>query len=138
LNSPFWRLYPVHVPYELSFTKSFAVADPGVYINDCCWGGDVVRDEVMPVISARYDHIRTGQEDWGWFIWFQRNGTHLAFDICCDNSKAGDFRIRLTAHRKRLFLFRSEMDTPELDEVRQLVHSKLERWATNVKDVRTK
>ena len=55
-------------PYELSFTATVPVGDSSQYINPCCWGGDIIRDRLMSPLAAQYGEIRTGQEDWGWFI----------------------------------------------------------------------
>jgi hypothetical protein len=53
------------MPYELSFTKQIEVANPGLYINDCCVGGDVVSAALLPALEARYGQVDTGEEDWG-------------------------------------------------------------------------
>src|SRR5436309_12681536 len=119
----------VRVPYEIGLTKSVEVSDPSIYINDCCWGGDVVRDELLPLISQKFEDVVTEQEDWGWFIWFRRAQIRLAIDIFCDDRQQGRFRVRLTSRRKRLLFHNSVVDTPELDEVRDLVSSHLTRWA---------
>jgi hypothetical protein len=110
------------MPSELGFTKTLQITDPSIYINECCWGGDVLRDRFLPVISSHYGRIRTGPEDWGWFIWFCRNNVRLAVDICCDDSQRGEFRIRLC--RKSL-IFLSQTDAPELMPFEQLVRAKL-------------
>ncbi len=65
LNHVQYWSYAACVSYELSFTKSVRVADPKIYFNECCWGGDVVRDQLLSLISSKYEHIQTGQEDWG-------------------------------------------------------------------------
>jgi len=122
----------VRVPYEIGLTKSVEVSDPSIYINDCCWGGDVVRDELLPLISQKFEDVVTEQEDWGWFIWFRRAQIRLAIDIFCDDRQQGRFRVRLTSRRKRLLFHNSVVDTPELDEVRDLVSSHLTRWAGDV------
>ena len=119
------------MPYEVSFTKAVNVSDPGIYINQCCWGGDVVRDHLLPTISTKFENIQTCQEDWGWFIWFKREPVHLAVDIFCDDPDMGKFRIHLTSRRKKLLLLDYVVDTPELEEVRQLVCSKIEAWGGN-------
>jgi len=51
------------VPYELSFTKAVRIQDRDQYINECCVGGDVVRDELLPIVTARLTvwagHVRS-------------------------------------------------------------------------------
>ena len=125
--------------YEISFVKQITVSDPDLYINDCCWGGDVVRDELMPLVRANgYDSIETHQEDWGWFIWFRRGAIHLAIDIGCDDFKDGRFRVLLSSHTKKMFFIRVESDTPELEELKDLVITRLEAWASSVQCQKTK
>ena len=116
------------MPYEVSFKKLVNVSDPEQYINECCWGGDVVRSELLPAIASRFDEIQSMQEDWGWFIWFRKGSVRLAIDIFCDEPSDGSFRIRLTSRKKALF-FEKEIDTPELEEVREIVASEITRWA---------
>jgi len=119
------------VPYELSFTAAVAVSDAGQYINDCCWGGDVIRDRLLPVVRDGYQEIRTEQEDWGWFIWFREGSVRLAVDIHCDDAEAGAFRIRLTS-RRRKWLGSEIVDTPELERLREAVLSTLAAWAGSI------
>jgi hypothetical protein len=118
------------MPYELSFTKPLTVADDSVYINDCCWGGDVIRDHFLPMIQGRYQQVQTEQEDWGWFIWFKQGPISLALDIHTDD-RAGSFRIILTSRKKELF-FSHQEDTVQLDHLRDLVVEELKRWAGSV------
>ena len=72
------------MPYEIAFTKRLDVADTDVYINECCWGGDVVTEQLLPTVNARYEDVQRDQEDWGWFIWFRKGRTSLAIDVFCD------------------------------------------------------
>jgi len=117
------------VPYELSFRKRLQNDDRESYINDCCIGGDVVVDQMLPAIRERYTDVQTAQEDWGWFIWFRTGGVNLAVDVFTDDDRAGDFRVRLTARIKRLLIMEAVVDTPELDELKGLVTSILTPWA---------
>jgi hypothetical protein len=125
------------MPYEISFTKRVAITDREQYWNECCVGGDHVVNQLLPAVRARYEDIQTNQEDWGWFIWFKKGAVKLAIDVHTDDGDAGEFRIRLTSQTKR-FLSDKEQDTPELDELRQLVESELQKWqasnATTVLD----
>ena len=123
------------MPYEISFTKRVAITDREQYWNECCVGGDHVVNQLLPAVRARYEDIQTNQEDWGWFIWFKKGAVKLAIDVHTDDGDAGEFRIRLTSQTKRLIGYKEE-DTPELDELRQLVESELQKWqATNVTTV---
>ena len=60
------------MPYELSFTKRVPIVDREQYINECCIGGDVVVNRLLPSVRSRYTDVQTNQEDWGWFIWFRQ------------------------------------------------------------------
>jgi hypothetical protein len=131
LRRPGNPLYYPLVPYELSFTKPLVVADPSIYINECCWGGDIVRDKLLPAISNKYAEVFTNQEDWGWFIWFRQGPIHLAVDIFCDDPQRGEFRIRLSTGYKRWFIIRTEVDGAELESLRDLVSAEVSLWAGN-------
>ena len=122
------------MPYEIAFTRLVALADRDDYINECCVGGDAVVDALFPaVLAAGYENIQRNQEDWGWFIWFTKGSVKLAIDVHTDDGDAGEFRIRLTSQTKRFLGYR-EADTPELDELRELVESELRKWsATSIK-----
>ena len=119
------------MPYEIAFTKSFPVTNQDQYINDCCWGGDVVRDRLLPGITAKYENIRTEQEDWGWFIWFKKGALSLAVDIFCDDPKKGEFRVLLTARRKRWLVTNEIVDGPELEDLRAFICNDLDTWLGN-------
>src|SRR4030095_4678767 len=117
------------MPYELSFTKKFPVPDDEIQSNPCCWGGDVIRNRLLPLIRPRYTGIMTEQEDWGWFIWFKRGEVSLAIDIHTDDAETGAFRVLLYSRKRKLLFFSQEADTPELEELKELVTSDLRNWA---------
>lgn len=119
--------------FELSFKKPITVVGSASYLNDCCWGGDVIRDYLFPFISSKYENIVTNQEDWGWFLWFQRNNVQLAVDIFCDDIPGKEFRVRLYSTRRKFFLFHSEVDAPELAELKDLITAQLQAWTGEVK-----
>jgi hypothetical protein len=116
------------MPYELSFTKRLQIPDREHYINECCVGGDLVVNQLLAPVEARYEDIQTEQEDWGWFIWFRDGGTRLAVDVFTDDPDAGLFRIHLTSRIKRMLIGDKIVDTPELEELRRLVLSELSGW----------
>ncbi|HSP70311.1 MAG TPA: hypothetical protein VLN48_21450 [Bryobacteraceae bacterium] len=116
------------MPYEISFTKHVPIVDRDQYINECCIGGDVVVDRLLPSIQARYAHVQTNQEDWGWFIWFRKGNVRLAIDVFTDDPDAGIFRIHLTSRTQYLFVLDRISDTPELEELRAHVASQLIDW----------
>jgi len=127
------QAYCSFMPYEFSFTKRFTVNDAEIYINQCCWGGDVVRDRLLPTVTANFEDIQTAQEDWGWFIWFRRGPIRLGIDIFCDDPKNGEFRIHLTSRRRKFLFLESYVDTPELEKVRELVSSEIHSWTGSVR-----
>ena len=119
------------MPYEIEFVRLVPIEDPEQYINDCCIGGDVVVNALLPAVVQRYKDIETNQEDWGWFIWFKHGDVKLAIDVHSDDGENGQFRIRLTSQTKR-FLGYKENDTPELEELRELVESELKKWSATI------
>ena len=124
------------MPYELSFTKRVPIVDRDEYINECCIGGDVVANRLLPSVRARYgDDLETNQEDWGWFIWFRKGSVRLAIDIFTDDPDEGAFRIHLTSRTKRFRMFDTVVDTSELEELRALVVAELEAWRSPVRIV---
>ena len=117
------------MPYELTFVKGgLVVADADLYINECCWGGDIVVQQLLPKIKERYEVVDEGQEDWGWYIQLRKGVVALAVDVFCDDPKAGEFRVHLTSRLKRLLILSRVADTPELDEFRDLVVPLLNDW----------
>jgi len=80
---------------------------------------------VLPLISSRYERIRTGQEDWGRYLWFRQGAVALAVDIYCDDPKSGLFRIHLTSQQKISFFRKSGADTPELAQLLDLITTHL-------------
>jgi hypothetical protein len=116
------------MPYELSFSKPIQVADEADYINECCYGGDIVSDVLLPQIKERYRRVQANQEDWGWFIWFEGEFSKLAIDIFCDDPKSGAFRIHLTSRTKRWLLLDKVIDTNELEALKTAITHILERW----------
>ncbi|HEU4939231.1 MAG TPA: hypothetical protein VFT39_22440 [Vicinamibacterales bacterium] len=116
------------MPYELSFTKRVPIADREQYINECCVGGDIVLEQLLPAVRARYGDVEPTEEDWGWFLWFHKGGVKLAIDVFTDDPDRGEFRIRLTSRVKRMLLLDTVVDTPELRELHDVVVAGLSSW----------
>jgi hypothetical protein len=119
------------MPYELSFTKPLPPLNREDYINECCVGGDIVVDHLLPSVRAKYTDIQSNQEDWGWFIWFRKGSVGLAIDVFTEDSERGEFRVHLTSSTKRLLVLNNIIDTTELEELRTLVVTELESWTGN-------
>jgi hypothetical protein len=116
------------MPYILSFAKPFTVPSRDHYINECCVGGDIVLEQLMPTLRAHYDEVHPVQEDWGWFAWFERDGVKLAVDVHTHDPAAGEFQIHLTSRRPRRLFGAKVEDTPELERLREHVISGLNAW----------
>lgn len=120
------------MPYVVSFVKFVQVTDPEQYINDCCVGGDIVLDRLLPALRERYGSaIRSNQEDWGWFAWFEQSGVKLAVDVHTNDHTLGEFQVHLTSRRPRILLGAKIQDTPELEQLRELIASQLLSWSVD-------
>ncbi|WP_105216043.1 hypothetical protein [Pseudoalteromonas sp. T1lg22] len=112
------------MPYELKFTKKLDFGDEDNYFNECCYGGDIIVDLLLPGVRSNYLDIQDDQEDWGWFIWFSNGKTRCAIDVFCDDPVVGDYTLHVTCYdRERKFMiFSSEVENKiELERVRDLV-----------------
>jgi hypothetical protein len=117
------------MPYIIAFAKPVAVVDREQYINDCCVGGDLVLDHLLPSLAEHYGDLQPIQEDWGWFVWFERGGIKLAVDVHTNDATSGEFQIHLTSRAPRLLLGAKIQDTPALEALRELVVSLLRSWS---------
>lgn len=115
--------------YEIEFTTTVDVTDPEIYINDCCWGGDVVCDRLLPAVSSTglYENVKTGQEDWGWYIWMRQKTELTRIHIQCDDKEVGEFRIHIFSSKKRRLLWKN-IDTPDVERVQQVTISEIKKW----------
>ena len=122
--------YGVTMPYEVCFTKKLEIKDLPVYINECCWGGDVVRDRLLPSIEAGFGEVQTHQEDWGWFIWIRRERSSMDVDIFCDDPAEGRFRMHISLRVHGFLSLRYLDDSEELRELLTMVCAKIEAWGS--------
>jgi hypothetical protein len=117
------------MPFAIRFVKPIAAPGSEPYINDCCIGGDVVLEQLLPTLREAYgEQLEATQEDWGWFVWFERAGVKLAVDVFSHDPAAGEFEVHLTSRRPRFMRSAQVVDVPELDELRDRVVAALERW----------
>lgn len=116
------------MPYAISFTKPVVIAAREHYINDCCVGGDIVIERLLPALRDRYGDLQSNQEDWGWFAWFEHEGVKLAVDVFTNDEQTGEFQLHLTSRIPRLLLTAKVQDTPELQALRELVTKELATW----------
>lgn len=117
------------MPYIVTFSKVFGVLDSDLYINDCCIGGDVVLDRLLPALREKYGGLEANQEDWGWFAWFEQGHVKLAVDIFTEDFKTHQFQIFLTSRRPRFILGDKVEDGPELEALREIVVGELTDWS---------
>jgi hypothetical protein len=116
------------MPYEIVFSRQVAIADSELYINDCCAGGDVVLGALLPALRERYGDLHMIQEDWGWFIWFPLEGSTMAVEVSLQDPAASQFCMHLTSRTRRFWRGDRIDDTPQLEQLRDLVVTVLGAW----------
>jgi hypothetical protein len=116
------------MPFSIRFRKPVDVTEAEPYINDCCIGGDVVLEHLLPALRQSYGDLEPTQEDWGWFVWFEHVGVKLAVDVFTQDPLTNEFEIHLTSRKARLLRSARVVDTPELEALRRRVVSSLEAW----------
>ena len=115
------------MPFVIRFRKPVDVSDEP-YLNNCCIGGDVVLEQLLPSLREQYGALEPTQEDWGWFVWLEHDRVHLAVDVLTQNPITSEFEIRLTSRKPSFFRSARVIDTPELDALRSRVLAQLEAW----------
>ena len=93
----------LNMPYEITFRKKVNYGGEEKYFNECCFGGDLIVEKILPFIRENYRDAQSEQEDWGWYIWFKRDNGSLAIDVFCDDPVMGEYRVHITL-RKECFL----------------------------------
>jgi len=116
------------MPFSIRFRKPVDVTEAEPYINDCCIGGDVVLEHLLPALRQTYGDLEPTQEDWGWFVWFEHVGVKLAVDVFTQDPLTNEFEIHLTSRKAGLLRSARVVDTPELEALRRSVVSSLEAW----------
>jgi hypothetical protein len=116
------------MPYEIVFQKMLPVADEGLYISDCCFGGDVVCDTLLPALERRYDAPLANQEEWGWRLRMETGGVDLAVDVFCEDAFIGDYKLQLTSRVSGNKGTGPLVDLPQLDALRDTVVAVLTAW----------
>lgn len=116
------------MPFSIRFRKPVDVTEAEPYINDCCIGGDVVLEHLLPALRQTYGDLEPTQEDWGWFVWFEHVGVKLAVDVFTQDPLTNEFEIHLTSRKAGLLRSARVVDTPELEALRRRVVSSLEAW----------
>jgi len=117
-----------YMPYEITFSKRLNVSDREQYLNDCCIGGDVLLDVLLPELRKTYGGLMTNQEDWGWFAWFRDRDVRLSVDVFCDDPETGSYRIHLTSRVPKWIFGERTEDTAELESLRGRVIHYLAAW----------
>jgi hypothetical protein len=116
------------MPYALTFIKQVETPVADEYMNDCCIGGDVVLDRLLPALRNKYGNdLQSNQEDWGWFAWFEDGPIKLAVDISTED-EGSTFQLLLTSRRPRFILGDKVEDCIQLESLRELVVKELTTW----------
>jgi hypothetical protein len=115
--------------YVAIFHHKFEITDAKQYINRCCYGGDILVSLIEPHLRENNFKIgKSGQEDWGWFIWFDKQKCGYSIDIGLEDEELWKYKIFViekTSFWKRLFSKSSESN---LDEICSLVDSALKSY----------
>jgi hypothetical protein len=61
-------------------------------------------------------------------MWSIRDGLRLAVDVFTDDYRVGRFRARVATSRRGLLFGWKEVDTAELEELKQIVQARLSSW----------
>jgi hypothetical protein len=123
------------VPYDVTFTHRFEVADPSIYWNDCCYAGDLILDRILPYFEGKFRDVRANQEDWGWFIWCLDKSLRLSVCIFCEDVTLGAYRLNLSAVQTRWLLPDRTADLPDLVQARDFVVREIQSWLGQVPTV---
>ena len=119
------------MPYVITFVRPVAISEPDQYINDCCMGGDLVLDQLLPGLRELDPRAQPVQEDWGWFSWFELAGVKLAVDVHTHDVETGEFEVHLTSRTPKRFFGDKVQDTTELDALRDIVVARLHAWSAS-------
>lgn len=99
---------------------------PGVeYINECCRFGDrlleVIKRGIGEKLSIAPTDLITGQEDWGWFLEFEKDRIFYELGISYRESvdeSAYDFGMTIEAHKlEKGFFLDKKIEYAEAGEV---------------------
>ncbi len=84
----------------LSITFKSRISASGSYINDCCYGGDVVVGWLEKLVIPGFSSVDSGGEDWGWYKWYHQKGQRFEVNVCCHDKEVGDYEIQLYYMKK--------------------------------------
>ena len=115
--------------YEITFTANITADNSDLYINDCCWGGDVIAEKLLPAVISGYGGMETGQEDWGWYIWMRHGPHRTHLDIFCDDLDSREFRIHLYGARRKLLRLHFE-DGSDVERLKDVLLKEIAKWGT--------
>jgi hypothetical protein len=102
------------------------------YINSCCEFCDTVLEKIKPEISERMNvdlkDIVIGQEDWGWYLEFQKDATIYILSLSYqdkDDEGAHNFGVTVEAQRiKKRFIFNRKIEAEkEQDEFAEIIEA---------------
>lgn len=115
--------------FQWTIRKIFADIPEREYINDCCFGGDEVLNQIKPEIASgmKIDEskITIYQEDWGWALEFSKDDIYyfLGLNNVGETEGKTDFTVLFEATKKvKKFLFTKSVDaTGELNEFIEII-----------------
>lgn len=101
------------------------------YINSCCEFCDTVLEKIKPAISERMNvdlkDIAIGQEDWGWYLEFQKDATIYILSISYQDKDEGihNFGVTVEAQKiKKGFIFNRRIEAEkEQDEFAKIIEA---------------
>ncbi len=115
--------------YVAIFHHEFKITNAEQYINRCCYGCDIFISLIEPHLSENDFKIgKSGQEDWGWFIWCDKKKYRYSIDIGLEDEELWKYKIFITEKSlfwKRLF---SKSNESNLDEVCNLIDYALKSY----------
>jgi hypothetical protein len=85
----------------------------------------------FPIVSTTrvYDSVRTGQEDWGWFLWMRLGKELTRVHIQCDDKDGGIFRIHVFGSVKQWLRWK-DIDTLEVERMNEVILNEIKKWGT--------
>jgi hypothetical protein len=132
------------VAYAIVFKKEIRPDAPSIegepeYINECCRGGDVVAERLRAALVEAFENVALGQEDWGWYVEARRGDVRLWLRVY-QHAEAGDeWLVNIETRRARPWLgvlgLTYLVDTPELEEAKRIVVSRLDGWIVGTCEV---
>ena len=109
------------------------IKDAGQYVNECCFGGDLVLAEIEKsniLADGTNERIARGQEDWGWYLGFWRGPAKFEISICFETeAKPPEYRVHVIRQIRSGLLSKKMEDNGELELIRDAVKTQIDLWS---------